>query len=242
MRPWESTRILPRPLPATPTVAACPLDVFGAGDAAVAPSPPPHAATVSAPSATSRREVKRGDASATRHAHSFGGVSAIVAAASGRRIRETRSPTCPGGTVCSVLHVHEGAGRAIARPAQRAARCSTGCSRRCAAGRAGCWWWPGSLGWARRRCWSTRSSRRRGSGSRGPSVSSGRWSSPFAALQQLCAPMLDRLGRLPAPQREALGVAFGRECGGRAGSVPGRARGAEPVVGGGRRAAAPVRR
>jgi DNA-binding CsgD family transcriptional regulator len=31
----------------------------------------------------------------------------------------------------------------------------------------------------------------------------------FAALQQLCAPMLDRLNRLPDPQREALGVAFG---------------------------------
>src|SRR3954451_13790079 len=31
----------------------------------------------------------------------------------------------------------------------------------------------------------------------------------FAALQQLCTPMLDRLDRLPAPQHEALGVAFG---------------------------------
>ena len=32
---------------------------------------------------------------------------------------------------------------------------------------------------------------------------------PFAALHQLCGPMLGRLGRLPGPQREALGVAFG---------------------------------
>ncbi len=40
----------------------------------------------------------------------------------------------------------------------------------------------------------------------------------FAALQQLCAPMLDRLDRLPAPQQEALGVAFGL-C---AGNVPDR--------------------
>jgi hypothetical protein len=31
----------------------------------------------------------------------------------------------------------------------------------------------------------------------------------FAALQQLCAPMLDKLEGLPDPQREALGVAFG---------------------------------
>ncbi|MDQ1479125.1 MAG: hypothetical protein QOE62_4354 [Actinomycetota bacterium] len=35
----------------------------------------------------------------------------------------------------------------------------------------------------------------------------------FAALQQLCAPMLDRLDRLPAPQRDALAVAFGLSTG-----------------------------
>ena len=40
----------------------------------------------------------------------------------------------------------------------------------------------------------------------------------FAALQQLCAPMLDRLDRLPSPQRDALGVAFGL----RAGAAPDR--------------------
>ncbi|MFD4719646.1 AAA family ATPase [Streptomyces sp. NPDC058423] len=32
---------------------------------------------------------------------------------------------------------------------------------------------------------------------------------PFASLHQLCAPLLDRLGRLPGPQRDALSVAFG---------------------------------
>jgi DNA-binding CsgD family transcriptional regulator len=32
---------------------------------------------------------------------------------------------------------------------------------------------------------------------------------PFAALQVLCGPMQDRLERLPGPQRDALGVAFG---------------------------------
>jgi hypothetical protein len=31
----------------------------------------------------------------------------------------------------------------------------------------------------------------------------------YAGLQQLCAPFLDRLGRLPGPQRDALGTAFG---------------------------------
>jgi Flp pilus assembly CpaF family ATPase len=40
----------------------------------------------------------------------------------------------------------------------------------------------------------------------------------FAALQQLCAPTLDRLDRLPPPQQGALGVAFGL----RAGDAPDR--------------------
>ena len=35
----------------------------------------------------------------------------------------------------------------------------------------------------------------------------------FAVLQQLCAPMLDRLERLPAPQRDALRTAFGLSAG-----------------------------
>ena len=35
----------------------------------------------------------------------------------------------------------------------------------------------------------------------------------FAGLHQLCAPFLDRLDRLPAPQREALGTAFGLQTG-----------------------------
>jgi hypothetical protein len=35
----------------------------------------------------------------------------------------------------------------------------------------------------------------------------------FAALQQCCLPLLDRLERLPDPQRDALGVAFGQRAG-----------------------------
>ncbi len=35
----------------------------------------------------------------------------------------------------------------------------------------------------------------------------------FAGLHQLCTPMLDRLPGLPAPQREALGIAFGLSAG-----------------------------
>ena len=41
---------------------------------------------------------------------------------------------------------------------------------------------------------------------------------PFAALHQLCAPMLGHLGCLPAPQRQALEVTFGLS----AGTVPDR--------------------
>jgi DNA-binding CsgD family transcriptional regulator len=40
----------------------------------------------------------------------------------------------------------------------------------------------------------------------------------FAAMQQLCAPLLDKLEALPDPQRDALGVAFGL----RAGAAPDR--------------------
>ena len=36
---------------------------------------------------------------------------------------------------------------------------------------------------------------------------------PFAALQQLCSPILDLMERLPEPQRDALGVAFGLSTG-----------------------------
>jgi predicted ATPase len=36
---------------------------------------------------------------------------------------------------------------------------------------------------------------------------------PFAVLQQLCASLLARLDRLPAPQQDALGVAFGLRSG-----------------------------
>jgi len=36
----------------------------------------------------------------------------------------------------------------------------------------------------------------------------------YASLQQLCAPLLDRLDRLPAPQRQAMEVVFGLSAGG----------------------------
>src|SRR3954452_5238518 len=36
---------------------------------------------------------------------------------------------------------------------------------------------------------------------------------PYAGLHQLCGPLLDRRDGLPAPQREALGTAFGLRIG-----------------------------
>jgi DNA-binding CsgD family transcriptional regulator len=42
---------------------------------------------------------------------------------------------------------------------------------------------------------------------------------PFAILHQLCAPMLDLLGRLPEPQRDALSIVFGRSTGPRPGPL-----------------------
>ena len=64
----------------------------------------------------------------------------------------------------------------------------------------------------------------------------------FASLHQLCAPLLDRLERLPAPQRDALRIVFGLTAGAAAGSLPGRPRRAQPGVRGGRAASAAVRR
>ena len=56
----------------------------------------------------------------------------------------------------------------------------------------------------------------------------------FSSLHQLCGPMLDRLPRLPAPQRQALEIVFGRS----AGAAPDRflicIGGPELDVGGGR--------
>ena len=51
----------------------------------------------------------------------------------------------------------------------------------------------------------------------------------FASLHQLCGPLLDRLERLPAPQRRRFEIVFGLSAGACAGSVPGRPGGAQPV-------------
>ena len=64
----------------------------------------------------------------------------------------------------------------------------------------------------------------------------------FAGLQQLCAPFVDRLERLPGPQRGRARHGVRPARGRRAGSVPGRAGGPEPAVRRGGGPAAGLRR
>ena len=64
----------------------------------------------------------------------------------------------------------------------------------------------------------------------------------FASVHQLCGPMLDRLPRLPAPQRQALEIVFGLSAGAAVDRFLVGLGGVEPVLGGGRRASAAVRR
>jgi hypothetical protein len=52
----------------------------------------------------------------------------------------------------------------------------------------------------------------------------------YAALHELCAPMLDRVVRLPGPQRDALGVAFGLSAGDAPDRLSGRAGGDADVM------------
>ena len=75
----------------------------------------------------------------------------------------------------------------------------------------------------------------------GRAASSPRWSFRSPGCTQLCAPMLDSLERLPDPQRDALRVAFGLQDGQNAGSLPGRACGAQSAGRGGRGATAALR-
>src|ERR1700746_86331 len=63
----------------------------------------------------------------------------------------------------------------------------------------------------------------------------------FAGVHQVCSPVLDVLERLPAPQRDALEVAFGVQRRRRAGSLPGGFGGVDAASGGGGGATAPVR-
>ena len=108
--------------------------------------------------------------------------------------------------------------------------------------RAGRWWCAARPGSARRRCCEYAvDAASELHGWCGPPASSPRWSWRSPALHQLCAPMLDRLERLPGPQRDALADGVRAERRARAGPLPGRPGRAEPAVRGGRGAAAGVR-
>ena len=62
----------------------------------------------------------------------------------------------------------------------------------------------------------------------------------FASLHQLCAPLLDRIEELPAPQRQRAGDRVRAERRGRAGPISRRVGGVEFVRGGGGAASAAV--
>ena len=110
--------------------------------------------------------------------------------------------------------------------------------RACARGRAGRWFCAARPASARPRCWSTWWGARRDAASRAPRAWSRRWSSRSPGCISCARRSLDRLDRLPGPQRDALGTAFGLRERRRAGPVPRRPRGAEPAVRRGRGAAA----
>ncbi len=104
--------------------------------------------------------------------------------------------------------------RATASRAVAASRtCSIGLSMLFVQVRAGRLYFVVSRAWARRRCWSTWSSTRWAAVWCARSASSRRWSLRLPGYISCCAPMLDRLERLPAPQRDALQTAFGVSSG-----------------------------
>ena len=70
-----------------------------------------------------------------------------------------------------------------------------------------------SQAWARQRCWTTWPRRPQAAGIARAAGVQLEMELAFAALHQLCAPMLDRLDHLPAPQRDALRTAFGVSAG-----------------------------
>ena len=93
------------------------------------------------------------------------------------------------------------------------ARCSSGCWRPRGTVTAPSSWCTESPASARPRCSSTRSRRARIFASSGLSGVEGEMELDYAALQQLCSPILEFSERLPDPQRDALGVAFGLSAG-----------------------------
>ena len=121
------------------------------------------------------------------------------------------------------------AGRAVARPATRARGARPAAGRRARRSRR-------RVGGARRAGRrQDRAARVRGRGwarvsGRPDRGVEGEMELPFAALQQLCSPILELIGASPEPQRDALGVAFGLRPGHGAEPVPRRAGGPRPAL------------
>ena len=87
---------------------------------------------------------------------------------------------------------------------------STRCSRRLGRAAARFWWCVASPGLGSPFCWTTWRSARRGAGSRGRVRSSRRWNCPWPGCSSSWARRCsERVENLPAPQRDALRLAFG---------------------------------
>ena len=125
-----------------------------------------------------------------------------------------RARGVPGPSLGYGLRSHGRAGTAgVPRPIQRTRGAGPAARRRARLDQRACSSSAARPASARRRCCATPPSRP--SGFRVAQVSGveSEMELPFAGLHQLCAPLLDRLDALPAPQQDALRVALGL-CGG----------------------------
>jgi hypothetical protein len=116
-------------------------------------------------------------------------------------------------TCCPWRNVFADRGKYAFAGGPRSAPCWRNWSRRSSGARVGRWFCGARRGSGRRRCWKYLV----GSAShltvvRAVGVES-EMELAYASLHQLCGPMLDRLGKLPAPQRLALEVVFGVSVG-----------------------------
>ena len=109
----------------------------------------------------------------------------------------------PGRHRRSVTLARHGTVRRRSEAGPANVRCSTACSRTSAAVRAPSWSIRGEAGVGKTALLDYAAGRPPASGSPRSPASSPRWSSPFAGLHQLCAPLLDRLDALPGPSGRA---------------------------------------
>ena len=157
------------------------------------------------------------------------------------RVRSGSWPSTPAdsagspGAVMAATHTRAaliGRGEECGRLDRLLADAKTGTAR--------CWCCAARRGRARRRFWTTPPSAPRATGSSARSGWSRRWSFRSRDSISCAAALLDGLERLPPPQRDALGTAFGLSVGRPARSLHDRPRRAEPAVRGRRGSAASV--